>query len=78
LPPAPHRARRAGRNTSSLNLGKKLAPSLTVKDVDEYRTKRLAETTRRKKAPSLRSVDRELELVKRWQSLRKLGCGGRI
>jgi len=47
------------------HLGQKLAAGLTVKDVDEYRTKRLGETTRRKKAPSPASLDREVELLKR-------------
>jgi integrase len=45
-----------------------------VKDVDEYRTKRLAETTRRKKAPSPASLDREVELLKRMLNY-AVACG---
>ncbi|HWE22977.1 MAG TPA: site-specific integrase, partial [Myxococcales bacterium] len=47
------------------HLGKKLAASLTVKEVDEYRTKRLGETTRRKSAPAPATLDKEVELLKR-------------
>jgi integrase len=56
------------------HLGQKLAAGLTVKDVDEYRTKRLAETTRRKKAPSPASLDREVELLKRMLNY-AVSCG---
>ena len=44
------------------HLGQKLATGLTVKDVDEYRTRRLAERTRRKRRP------------RRPRSTRKLSC----
>ena len=56
------------------HLGQKLAAGLTVKDVDGYRTKRLAETTRRKKAPSPASLDREVELLKRMLNY-AVSCG---
>ena len=56
------------------HLGQKLAAGLTVKDVDEYRTKRLGETTRRKKAPSPASLDREVELLKRMLNY-AVSCG---
>src|ERR1700694_2480142 len=56
------------------HLGQKLAAGLTVKDVDEYRMKRLAETTRRKKAPSPASLDREVELLKRMLNY-AVSCG---
>ena len=56
------------------HLGQKLAAGLTVKDVDEYRTKRLAETTRRKKAPSPASLDCEVELLKRMLNY-AVACG---
>ncbi|HUJ27031.1 MAG TPA: site-specific integrase, partial [Myxococcales bacterium] len=46
-------------------VGQRVAVELTVKDVDEYRTKRLGETTVRKTAPSPASLDREVELLKR-------------
>jgi len=46
-------------------LGQRLAAELTVKDVDAYRTQRLGEITKRKKAPSPASLDREVELLKR-------------
>lgn len=56
------------------HLGQKLAAGLTVKVVDEYRTKRLAETTRRQKAPSPASLDREVELLKRMLNY-AVSCG---
>jgi len=45
-----------------------------VKDVDEYRTKRLAETTRRKKGPSPATLDKEVELLKRMLNY-AVACG---
>ena len=56
------------------HLGKKLAAGLSVKDVDEYRTKRLGETTRMKKAPSPATLDREVELLKRMLNY-AVACG---
>lgn len=46
-------------------LGDRRASRLTRGDVEEYRTKRQAETTRRGGAPSPGTLDREVELLKR-------------
>ncbi len=46
-------------------LGNQRASRLTRGDVEEYRTKRQAETTRRGGAPSPATLDREVELLKR-------------
>jgi integrase len=47
------------------HLGNKRAAQLTQKEVDEYRTLRLGEKTRRKKPPAPASLDREIELLNR-------------
>ncbi|MEW5852419.1 MAG: site-specific integrase [Myxococcota bacterium] len=47
-------------------LGPRKAATLTVKDVDEYRGKRLSEKTMRGAAPSAATLDREVELLKRF------------
>jgi len=47
-------------------LGDRRASRLTRGDVEEYRTKRNAETTRRGGAPSPGTLDREVELLKRF------------
>jgi integrase len=46
------------------HLGDRVAQRLTQRDVDEYRTLRLAETTQRDGAPSPATLDRELALLK--------------
>ena len=46
-------------------LGEKRASGLTRGDVEEYRMKRQAETSRRGEAPSPATLDREVELLKR-------------
>ncbi len=47
------------------HLGRRNAASLTVRDVDEFRTLRLSEKTKRGAAPSHATLDREVELLKR-------------
>jgi integrase len=55
-----------GRSAHLLRLlGDRRASRLTRGDVEEYRTKRNTETTRRGKAPSPGTLDREVELLKR-------------
>jgi len=46
-------------------LGARRASRLSRADVEEYRTKRLDETSRRGRAPSPATLDREVELLKR-------------
>src|SRR5262249_36444647 len=48
------------------HLGTRRAASLTVEDVDKYRNDRLKETTKRKAAPRPATLDREIELLKRF------------
>jgi integrase len=55
-------------------LGSRLCVELTVKDVDEYRTARLAEKTVRGKPPAPASLDREVELLKRMLNY-AVACG---
>jgi integrase len=47
------------------HLGARRIMNLTLGDVDEYRERRAAETTCRKKAPESATVDREVELLTR-------------
>jgi integrase len=47
------------------HLGDRRVMTFTLGEVDAYRTKRLAETTRRKKAPSPQTLDHEVGLLKR-------------
>src|SRR4051812_42346762 len=48
--------------------------NLSLADVEEYRTLRLAETTRRGSAPTAGTLDREVELLKRILN-HAVGCG---
>ena len=48
------------------HLGKVRATRLTLADIDRYRTSRLGETTRLGRAPSPATLDREVELLKRF------------
>jgi integrase len=50
------------------------ASRLTLKHVDDYRDKRLAEVTRRGASPSPATLDRELELLKRFLNY-AVACG---
>lgn len=47
------------------HLGDRRAVTLTVADVDSYRTRRSEEPTKRKKPPTSATLDREVELLKR-------------
>lgn len=55
-------------------LGNRRASRLTRGDVEEYRTKRQAEKTRRAEAPSPATLDREVELLKRLLNY-SVACG---
>lgn len=48
------------------HLGSRKASMLSLADIDEYRTKRLGELTVRKAPPSSATLDREVELLKRF------------
>jgi integrase len=47
------------------HLGAKQAASLTLKDVEDYRTQRLGEVTQRKTPPTPATLDNEVEMLKR-------------
>jgi hypothetical protein len=47
------------------HLGERRAAKLTRKDIEEYRAKRFAETTRRGGPPAPGTIDREIALLKR-------------
>lgn len=47
------------------HLGERTATTLSQRDIDEYRTARLGETTVRGSAPAPATLDREVELLKR-------------
>lgn len=55
-------------------LGDRQAAALTIKDVDEYRTRRLGEVTRRGEPPAPATLDREVELLKRTLNY-AVSCG---
>jgi len=55
-------------------LGKKVAASLSLREVEEYRTARLTEKTQRGRAPSPATLDREIELLKRTLNY-AVACG---
>ncbi len=56
------------------HLGSRRASRLTLGDVDEYRNRRCAETTHRGGAPSPATLDREVELLKRFLNY-AFACG---
>ncbi len=56
------------------HLGNRRVATLTVQNVEEYRTRRFAETTRRGGPPSPATLDREVELLKRMLNY-AVDCG---
>ena len=55
-------------------LGNKRAAHLSLKNIDAYRTKRLGENTKRKRPPSVATLNREVALLKRFLNY-AVDCG---